>query len=185
MSNVNEKQVISRDLRNAELDDIIGDIKFGNLVIIDKIKTSNPLYTNLYLYGPVEGIRSESSGVSKAQARLLGWDNSSNNMRCIANASTEIVDELNIGDAIQGCIRVTDYLEPQFDNHNPRTDSNGNILYHNGNEVFRYTELVDEEELMESGHNILKASANKVVREVPTGEPPKGASVNKLTKVPF
>lgn len=191
MSKTAKLKELSRDLTNSELDDIVGDINLGEVVVIDKRETSNDKFVNLYLYGPVEGVRSESSGVSKAQARLLGWDNSSNNMRCIANASKDIADDIELGDKIEGCIRVTDYLEEQFDGHNPRTNSNGDLLYYNDGEdlyeVYRYTEFVDEEELEAKGHSVLKVSAIKDDEESDdneedTKEQPAKAKVKKLVK---
>jgi hypothetical protein len=130
----------------------------GKIVIIDKVATSNPEYTNLYFIGKVEGLASSNTGVSSLAAQLLGWNNSEIYMRSIQNASTAVANQLPIGSALPGTIRVVDSVEKAFDNQTSRIDRDDNHLLHNGQPIYRSTEICTIEELAESGHFTLEVT---------------------------
>jgi len=157
---------MNRNLTNAEILATAGIqelINAGKVVIIDKVTTSNPDFTNLYLMTQVEGIGSSSN---EAQELLLGW--TAPVMRCIANAKTEIADKFQLGSSLPGdfTFRVTDHTEPQFKGHGQRRDSDGNLLYTEDNKpIFRQTTLVSKRELEANGHSLL--TVGERVRQSP------------------
>ena len=71
--------VINRNLTNEEIlanDSIRKKVDSGQIVVIDKVQTSNPDYDNLYFIGLVDGLATGTTQVSDLAAQLLGWDNS-------------------------------------------------------------------------------------------------------------
>lgn len=152
---------LNRNMTNDELlaiNEVKQAIDNGKIVIIDKVATSNPEYTNLYFIGKVEGLASSNTGVSSLAAQLLGWNNSEIYMRSIQNASTAVANQLPIGSALPGTIRVVDSVEKAFDNQTSRIDRDDNHLLHNGQPIYRSTEICTIEELAESGHFTLEVT---------------------------
>ena len=148
---------LNRNMTNEEIlahKDIKDAMDNGKLIIIDGVQTSNPEYTNLYFMGKVEGLPSSNTNVSELAATLLNWG--AVYMRSIQNASTQIADGLEIGQTIDGAIRVTDSTEPAFDNQSPRVDRDNNLLLHNGSKIYRTTNICTQQELDRDGHATLE-----------------------------
>jgi len=150
---LNRNRTNEEILANKHIKDAMDN---GKLVLIHKVQTSNPLYTNLYFMGKVEGLASSNTNVSSLQAALLGWNNSEVYMRSIQNASTKVADGLGIGQAIDGVIRVTDSTEPAFDGQSPRVDRDNNLLLYNGSKIYRTTNICTQQELDRDGHATLE-----------------------------
>ena len=126
----------------------------GKIVIVDKVQTSNPEYTNLYFMGKVDGLASSNTNVSELAAALLNWG--AVYMRSIQNASTKVAEQLAIGSTIDGAIIVTDSIEPTFDGQSPRVDRDNNLLLHNGSKIYRTTSICTQQELDRDGHATLE-----------------------------
>ena len=163
----------SRNISNEELlvnESIKNALDGGNLVLIDKVQTANPEYTNLYFIGRIKGLASSNTEVSSLAAKLLGWNNSEIYLRSVQNASTEIADSLELGSIIPGTMRVVDSLEKSFESQNLRIDRNGKTLLHNGQPIYRNTFICTEDELQQSPHMTLvvteKVDADGVVEKV-------------------
>jgi hypothetical protein len=184
---------LNRNLTNDQLladANIKASLDAGKIVIIDKVPTANPEYTNLYFIGKVEGLASSNTGVSSLAAQLLGWNNSDIYMRSIQNANTEVANQLPIGSALPGTIRVVDSTEKAFDNQTSRIDRDGNHLLHNGQPIYRNTEICTIEELAEKGHYTLEVtekvpsrSQQPVNQQQPVGAEVEQASGNTVGNV--
>lgn len=176
--------VINRNLTNEEIlanDAIREKVDNGEIVIIDKVQTSNPEYVNLYFIGLVDGLATGTTQVSDLAAQLLGWDNSGIPFRAIQNAKREIADKLPIGYGIKGRIRVLDSIEPFFEGQEPRQDRKGRVLYHKSQPVYRIGTICSHEEFEAEGHQLLQAE--KLVAEgdsTQPSEPVIGASKTAL-----
>ena len=152
--------VINRNLTNEEIlanDSIREKIYNGEIVVIDKVQTSNPDYVNLYFIGLVDGLATGTTQVSNLAAQLLGWDNSGIPFRAVQNARKSIADGIPIGHGIKGCIRVIDSTEPFFEGQEPRQDRKGRVLYHGGKPVYRIGTICSHEEFKAQGHQLLQA----------------------------
>ena len=164
--------VINRNLTNEEIlanDSIREKVDSGQIVVIDKVQTSNPDYVNLYFIGLVDGLATGTTQVSDLAAQLLGWDNSGIPFRAIQNAKKDIADSIPVGHGIKGCIRVIDSTEPFFEGQEPRQDRKGRVLYHNGKPVYRIGTICSHEEFKAEGHHLLQAE--KQVAEEDTTQP--------------
>lgn|GEM_PF-5552848 len=179
---------LNRNMTNDELlaiNEVKQAIDNGKIVIIDKVATSNPEYTNLYFIGKVEGLASSNTGVSSLAAQLLGWNNSDIYMRSIQNASTAVANQLPIGSALPGTVRVVDSTEKAFDNQTSRIDRDGNHLLHNNQPIYRSTEICTHEELAESGHFTLEVTekvpsrSQQPVNQQQQQQQPVGANVGQ------
>ena len=142
----NEEILANKDIKDA--------MDNGKIVIIDKVQTSNPEYTNLYFMGKVEGLASSNTNVSQLAALFLNWG--AVYMRSIQNASTKVAEQLQIGQTVDGAIRVTDSTEPAFDNQSPRVDRDNNLLLHDGKKIYRTTNICTHDELQRDGHATLE-----------------------------
>ena len=131
-------------------------LESGNVVLIDKVVTSNPEYTNLYFLGYCEV--TSSSEVSEVQKALLGWDSSVFAMRVQQNAKTTIADKFAIGQNFDKfAIQIVDSLTPAFAEQKPRQSKSGDVVTDiNDNPIYRNTRLVTHEELAEQGHKIIE-----------------------------
>jgi hypothetical protein len=164
--------VINRNLTNEEIlanDSIREKIYNGEIVVIDKVQTSNPNYVNLYFIGLVDGLATGTTQVSKLASQLLGWDNSGIPFRAVQNARKSIADGIPIGHGIKGCIRVLDSIEPFFEGQEPRQDRKGRVLYHGGKPVYRIGTICSHEEFKAQGHQLLQAE--KMADESATSQP--------------
>ena len=161
--------VINRNLTNEEIlanDSIREKVNSGQIVVIDKVQTSNPDYVNLYFIGLVDGLATGTTQVSDLAAQLLGWDNSGIPFRAVQNAKKDIADKIPVGHGIKGCIRVIDSTERFFEGQEPRQDRKGRVLYHNGEPVYRIGTICSHEEFKAEGHQLLQAE-----KKVAEGEP--------------
>ena len=150
---------LNRNMTNQELIKVAGiedALKNNQLVLIDKVQTSRPEFTNLYFIGKVEGLSSSNTDVSKLEAQLLGWGD--NYVRAISNSSTEIANQLQVGQKIDGAIRVIDGLTPSFDGQQPRQDRNGNQLLNNSRPIYRTAQICNHEELNQLGHSTIEVT---------------------------
>lgn len=171
---------MNRNLSNTELmaiPAVKAAVESGSLVLIDKVQTANPEYTNLYFFGNVEGLGGASAEVSAAAAELLGW-NSSYQDRCIQNSKTAIANTLVVGQEFKNfAIRIVDSTVPQFQGQQFRKDGNDNVLYHEGKPIYRTRFLVTKDELATKGHSTLAVSERKaeikqgVEKNILQGEP--------------
>lgn len=164
--------VINRNLTNEEIlanDSIREKVNSGQIVVIDKVQTSNPEYVNLYFIGLVDGLATGTTQVSDLAAQLLGWDNSGIPFRAIQNARKDIADKISIGHGINGCIRVMDSTEPFFEGQEPRQDRKGRVLYHDGKPVYRIGTICSHEEFKAESHQLLQAE--KMVVEEDQSQP--------------
>ena len=152
-------------MKNTELmaiAEVKAAIEAGKVVIIDKKVTSDPNYTNLYLFANVDGLGGGSNEVSEAAAMLLGWTGGYQ-QRAIQNAKTEIADKFAVGHAFEGfALRCIDTTEKQWQTHQPRIDSNGQIFFNGSKEIYRRFELVTKEELEKKGHITLEVTTKGV-----------------------
>ena len=176
--------VINRNLTNEEIlanDSIREKVNSGQIVVIDKVQTSNPDYVNLYFIGLVDGLASGTTQVSKLASQLLGWDDGGIPFRAIQNARKDIADKIPIGHGVNGCIRVMDSTEPFFEGQEPRQDRKGRVLYHDGKPVYRIGTICSHEEFEADGHHLLQAE-KKVAEEESTqpAEPVIGATKTSL-----
>lgn len=147
-------------MKNTELlalPEVKEAFKAGKVVVIDKKLTNNKEFTNLYFIGEVDGLGGASSEVTSIQAQLLGF-NTKLVQRCISNAKTEIADKIEVGSTLDAKIRVIDSLKPSYQGHTPRANSSGELLKHNGKEIYRTTELCSADELEEKSHQTLKVT---------------------------
>lgn len=152
-------------------------IEAGKVVIIDKKVTGNPDYTNIYFFGPVEGIGgSGNEGLSEAAAMFLDF-NTSFNARCIQNAATRIANNFQVGQALDDfALRCVDKLTPSFEGQAARQNKEGKIHYHNGKEIYRNYELVTHAELGAKGHQTIDVTSTGVI----DGEKPAGVNVSSV-----
>lgn len=150
---------LNRNMTNEELLRVAGvkeAVDAGKLVIIDKVQTSRPEFTNLYFIGKVEGLSSSNTNVSQLAAALLGWGD--NYLRSIQNADTNIANQFQVGSSIEGTIRVIDSFEPAFDGQQPRIDRNGQQLLNNGRPIYRSTQICTHDELNQLGHSTIEVT---------------------------
>ena len=132
-------------------------VEAGFVILIDKVPTSNPEYTNLYFAGMVE--TQSASTVSKAQAELLGWsDTNVFLMRAQQNAKTAVADKFEIGKVFEGfALQIVDSTSPSFPEHKPRQSKEGDVYLNEENHpIYRSARLVTKEELTEQGHKTIK-----------------------------
>lgn len=131
-------------------------LESGKVVLIDKVATTNPEYTNLYFLGYCEV--ASSSEVSEVQKALLGWDSSVFAMRVQQNAKTTIADKFQIGQTFDKfAIQIVDSLTPAFADQKPRQSKSGDVVTDiNDNPIYRNTRLVTHDELAEQGHKIIE-----------------------------
>jgi hypothetical protein len=151
--------LINRNQTNETLmnvEEVRTALDAGNVVLIDKVATTNPEYTNLYFLGYCEV--ASSSEVSEVQRQLLGWDSSIFPMRVQQNAKTEIADKFTIGQAFDKfAIQIVDSLTPAFADQKPRLSKSGDVVTDiNDNPIYRNTRLVTHDELAEHGHKIIE-----------------------------
>lgn len=138
--------------------DIFKKIANNELVLIDKIITSNPEYTTLYFIGKII-FNGDDDSLSEASCALLGW-NPMIVERIIQNAKTDISNSMNIGSSYDDwAIRIIDDIKPNYDNHTPRVDNDGNIFFYNNNEIYRRKSICTKQELRENSHKILKITS--------------------------
>lgn len=168
---------MNNSMKNAELlaiKEVKEAIEAGKVVLIDKKVTSNPEFTNLYFFGPTEGLRGASAEVSEAAAMLLGW-NSKSTDRAIQNASTKIADNFQIGHVFPDfAIKCVDSTQPSFKGQTCRQDNEGKILYHNGSPIYRTSSIVTKAELAKSGHSVLEVTSRGAQ------EQPQGVNANSI-----
>ena len=176
--------VINRNLTNEEIlanDSIREKVNSGQIVVIDKVQTSNPDYVNLYFIGLVDGLATGTTQVSNLAAQLLGWDNSGIPFRAVQNAKKDIADKIPVGHGIKGCIRVIDSTERFFEGQEPRQDRKGRVLYHNGKPVYRIGTICSHEEFKAEGHQLLQAEKKVAEGEATQpAEPVIGATKTSL-----
>jgi hypothetical protein len=150
---------LNRNMTNQEILKVAGiedALKNNQLVLIDKVETRLPKFTNLYFIGKVEGLSSSNTDVSKLEAQLLGWGD--NYVRAISNSSTEIANQLQVGQKIDGAIRVIDSFNTAFDGQLPRQDRNGNQLLNNGRPIYRTAQVCTHDELNQLGHSTIEVT---------------------------
>lgn len=150
---VNRNQTNETLLSNEQIREAL---ESGKVVLIDKVVTSNPEYTNLYFLGYCEV--ASSSEVSEVQKALLGWDNSVFPMRVQQNAKTAIADKFTIGQTFDKfAIQIVDSLTPAFADQKPRQTKSGDVVTDiKDNPIYRNTRLVTHQELAEQGHKIIE-----------------------------
>lgn len=151
--------LVSRNLTNEQLlaiDSIREALEAGHVVLIDKVQTSNPEYTNLYFMGYCEV--TSGAEISEVQKALLGWDSSVFVMRVQQNAKTEIADKFTIGQAFpKFAVQIVDSLQPSYATQEPRKSKSGDVVTDiNNNPIYRSTRLVTQGELAERGHVIIE-----------------------------
>jgi len=137
--------------------EVVAAVQGGNVILIDKIPTSNPEYVSLYFAGMVE--TASSSTVSGAATMLLGWtDNSTFLMRAMQNAKAEIADKFETGKVFeQFAIQIIDTNTPAYDKHTPRQSKTGEIYVDEFNKpIYRTGRLVTKDELVAEGHKTIK-----------------------------
>lgn len=159
---------LNRNLTNEELlanAEIKKALDEGNLVLIDKVQTSNEEYVNLYFMAKVTGLPSSNTEVSDLGAQLLGWNSTEVYMRAIQNASAKVAQKLPKGATIPGTIRVKDSLKAWFDGQQPRVDRNGNILLNNGKPIYRTTQICSHDEFQKKGHDTLEVTERVDVKK--------------------
>ena len=142
----------------------------GNLVLIDMVPTSNPEYTNLYFIGKVTGLASSNTGISQLAAALLNWGSNEVYMRSIQNASTEVAQQMQKGQALPGTMRVIDSLEPAFEGQTSRIDRNGKQLLSGGKPVYRTTQICTIEEFEQQGHDTLEIDRAPIQKPQSSGQ---------------
>ena len=178
MTVLNNKMTNSQLMANEAVKAVVNS---GQLVLIDKVATSNPDYVNLYFFGNVKG--NNGSSINATQAMFLGWNNTFQ-QRCIQNASTEIANNYEIGEGIDNIgIQMFDSIKPSFEGHTPRKDRDGNVLLNNGSPIYRVTVVNAKETIESEGHTTLEVTS----RVTPDGEPIediKGANVDSVLKKP-
>ena len=163
---------LNRNLTNDELlaiDSVKQAVDNGKIVIIDKVETTHPDFVNLYCIAKVEGLTSSNTDVNPLQAQLLGW-NGDIYMRAIQNASKAIADQVELGTAYNGTIRVIDTLTKQFDAHTSRIDRNGKQLLSQGKPIYRNTEICDFATLERLGHDTLEVDKVPVQQSQESGQ---------------
>ena len=151
--------LVSRNLTNEQLlsnEEIRTALDAGHVVLIDKVVTSNPEYTNLYFMGYCEV--SNGGDISAVQKELLGWDSSVFAMRVQQNAKTAIADKFTIGQAFPSfAVQIVDSLQPSYATQEPRKSKSGDVVTDiNNNPIYRSTRLVTDVELAERGHIIIE-----------------------------
>ena len=176
---------MNNSMKNIELmaiAEVKTALEAGKVVVIDKKVTADPNYTNLYLFANVDGLGGGSGEVSEAAAMLLGWTGGSQ-QRAISNAKTEIANKITIGQSIDDVfgasftLRCIDTVEKQFQTHQPRIDSNGQIFFNGNKEIYRTFELVTKEELDKKGHITLEVTSKGMPKPA---EQPMGVSATNV-----
>ena len=152
-----------------EIESVATAVKAGKVVCIDKKPTNDPNYVNLYLFAEVEGLGGGSGEMSEAAAMFLGFSGSQS--RCIQNAAKEFADSVELGQTFDGLtFRCIDTVSPEWQGQTPRADSNGQIFFNEGKEIYRRFELVTKDELSSKGHALLEVTS-KGQAEKPAGVP--------------
>lgn len=155
--------------RNISNDALMADEKIrtalegGAIILVDKILTANPEYTNMYFRGLV--VTESASTVSEAAASLLGWsDKNVFLMAAMQNAKTEIADKHEVGKVFPAfAIQIVDSNRPAYEGHTPRQSKDGDVyLDEAGQPIYRTGRLVTKQELEDQGHKTIKRA--QVVR---------------------
>lgn len=172
---------LTKNLTNEELmsiEDIKNAVNNGNLIVIDKVQTSNPDYVNLYMFGNVEGLMNTT--INEAQSMFLNFNSGKIQLRCIQNASTEIANKYEIGNIIDGIgIQVFDSVEKSFETQAPRKDKEGNILLNEGMPIYRTTIVNTKEAIEAEGHKTLKVTG-RVNEDGEVDESAKGTNADAV-----
>jgi hypothetical protein len=160
-------EALNRNLTNEELVALVKkDLESGMLIIVDKLETSNPEYTMLYVAQVVSDLPN-GVDVTKFEAEALGWDNTLI-MRAMFNAKTDISEKYPKGTKIKGArIRVFDSFTPEFDEQSPRlTREKDGVRVLQGAPIYRHTRVVFDEEFEDlGGHSVIEYD-----QTVPIGE---------------
>jgi len=149
---------LNRNLTNDGLLELIGDkIKEGLMIIVDKLLTSNPEYTMLYVVQEIIDLPN-AVDVTDFEAAALGWDNTLI-IRAMFNADTTISEKYPKGTQIDGArIRIYDTLTPDFEEQSPRlTREKDAVRVLQGKPIYRQSHVVFDEEFMKlGGHAVIE-----------------------------
>jgi hypothetical protein len=154
---------VNRNSSNEELlnnEAVRAAVEAGNVILIDKVPTSNPEYTNLYFAGMVE--TQSASTVSAAQSMLLGWSETNQYMmRAQQNSKTDVAEKFPLGTVFQDfALQIVDSNTPAYSEQKPRQSKDGQLyLDEAGNKIYRSARLVTKAELEDEGHKTIRRAA--------------------------
>ena len=178
---------IDKDMFN---DDIVSELKEFDIkidtvpTVIDIVDTKNEDFVALYLMAEVKLESNGKSKLTKAQQKLKGFTGFKTMLRSIEVIDADTATGYSIGDKLEGfAFQIQDADEEFYEGQNPRCTKDGDdLLNKKGKNVYRQAVIIDDEELEELGHDILKVFTEKELKKKDKKSKSKKSKSKKASK---